>query len=332
MRFALTNIEDETIDIYISSFGGSVNKGFEIANLIQGIQAAGEKEIHTHILSHADSIATVIMLAAKPENRHVVSNSTFFVHDPRFIVFDEVTKQDAEKMANELEIQKNRIADYYVKNIKGLDKDEALSLMANETNLTAEKMLELGIVNEIQESFDIAAQRNLISNQNKNQMSLFKKEPKAINVIAMKDGSFLLHEGELKVGAIVQNAGEIVDLEAENETIEGKIITIDVDNKIIEIKEADDAGSDGDEGADDANDDKVVDEVAEILAKFEEKITALMDSKIEAIKKTGSKAKVPKTEPKEGEIIKGTQASAGAGIRERMKKIQAEKRKRQGIN
>ena len=309
-RWMLMNSDETEIDVYISTYGGSVNAGFEIANLIQAVQ---NKKISTFNLSHIDSIGTVIFLSAKSENRHIVDNSTMFKHEPRFIIFDEITKDDAEKMAAELEIQKNRIADYYVKNIEGLTKDEAFELMENETNLTAEDMLEHNIVTEIMPAFEIAAQKNLIINQNEKQM-FNKKKP--INALAMQDGSTLLYEGELEKGTVMQKAGELVNLEGENIDAEGNTVVIDKDNKVEEIVEA--SAEPTVEPVVESTE-NIVEEVATLI---DEKLTALeskLDAKIEAIRKVGSTHKVTKVVDTKAEL------SAKGTIKEALDKIQAKK-------
>ncbi len=239
LRWDIKYSNEKRIDLFISSYGGSVDSGFEIANIVQAMNATGSKEIHTHILSHADSIATVIFLSAPQEKRHIVESSTMFIHDPRVIIFDEVTQEDAEKMAEMLSIQKNRIADFYTSNIEDLEKEEALSLMSGEKTLTAARMVELGIVKEVLPHLEMAASKNIITNfnQNNNKMGLFNsKNP--TNTVVLDDGSILLYQEDLAKGTEVQKAGELVDLEGEHVMNDKRTLIIDKDNKIVDIKEA----------------------------------------------------------------------------------------------
>jgi ATP-dependent protease ClpP protease subunit len=322
-RWSLTNTSEKEIDIFISNWGGSVNKGFEIANLIQGLEKSGNKKITTNILSHADSIATVIFLAAKKENRKIVDSSTLFIHEPRFMVFDEVTKQDADKMSAELEMQKNRIADYYVKNIEGLTKEEALSLMAGEVNMSKDKMLEYGIVGEVLPEFDIAAKRTLISNY-KIDMGLFNtKSQEPLNTLAFNDGTMIAFNGELKEGSEVQKVGEVVDLAGEFTDNDGRTITLEA-NKVSKIEAA--------ASTEETTEGLTKEDVVNLLADFETRLEAAVDAKIEAIRKNGSKQKVPKVENNQSSGIEiGTQASARANTQKMLKEIQAAKTKRQEI-
>ncbi len=321
IRNEIESSKEKRIDVYISSYGGSVDHGFEIANLIQGIEATNSKEIHTYNLAHADSIATVIFLAAKKENRHIVGNSTMFYHEPRYIVIDEVTKNDAELMARELELQKNRIADFYIKNIEGLDKNEAFSLMEGETTIGSEKMLSLGIVSEVQETFKIAACKT-ITNLKFKQMGLFgKKEP--INTLQLSEDVTIAFYGELKEGIEVQKIGENCNLEGEYITNSKKIV-IDSNNKIIEMSNIE------------VNDDdknfmneisKVVNDIIEkALTDFRNEI----DEKIENIRKTGSTQKIEKIENKSTDQFNlGTQSSVRKNTNEYLNAILKKRREKQ---
>ncbi len=224
-------------------------------------------------------------------------------------------------MSAELEIQKQRIADYYVKNIENLEKEEALALMAGEVTLTPQKMQEYGIVNEVLPAFEIAAQRNLINN--KNNMSLFtkdKKDQEPLNTLALNDGTMIAFNGELKEGTEVTKVGEIVDLSGEVEDTDGRKITLEA-NKVTKIEEAVPTA-----------DPKAVTEetLVALFAEFESRMEKVMDDKIEAFRKKGSTAKIPKVETSQQNSIEiGTQASARANISKLSKEIQAEKRKRQ---
>ncbi len=293
MRWSLRNSSESHIDIYISSVGGNVNDGFEIANLIEGINAKGDKEIHTHNLSHVDSIATVIFLSAPIGNRHIVQSSTMFKHEPEFSMAFGVNIKKTEKMKQALEIEKNRIADYYVKKIEGLEKEEALSLMAGETNLTAEKMLELNIVSSIEENFNIAAQRNLINTNHKsiNTMGLldmFKKgNPTALTT---KDGTVIVG-GELKVGTeVVANGNE--ELKEIYNLEDGQILNIK-EGKIESIEEA--------------KVEETKEDVSEIVAKVSKEVINVVGEQIIALE-----TKNEELQNKLDEIVKGVTPSKPA--------------------
>ena len=322
LRFNLMNSSEPVIDIYISCIGGDVNKGFEIANLIQGIQAGGKKDIHTYNLAHADSIATVIFLSADQDKRHAVESSTLFMHEPRFMWLEDITKEVTEKASEELEMQTKRIADFYVKNIEGLTEEEAFELMKNETNLDAEQMINYKIVSEVVPTFEIAAKRGLITNQNNNEMRFGKKQ--ATFALKMADDSILLHEGELQVGSEVSKAGEVEAFTGEQIDENGRTIKIEA-GKVIEIIDKVEEVVETEE--------TVVEEVAALILASEEKLEKLIDSKIAALRKEGSEQKVPKIDAvKTPEVKESTQASARKGVKAMMDKIAAKKREERQSN
>jgi ATP-dependent protease ClpP protease subunit len=316
LRWQLTNSKDKKIDLYLSTNGGSVNAGFEIANLIQGLQ---NKEIHIYNLSHADSIGTVIFLSAKKENRHIVENSTMFFHEPRFIVIDEVDQTKADKMSERLELEKNRIADFYVKNIEGLDKSEAFKLMEGEETLTNEKMLELGIVSEIMPAFEIAAQRNLITPNNKlNKMGILNflnKKEDPINTLKTDDGKVLVHFGELKEGTEIAMDGQA--LEAGNIKLEdGKTLEISDKSIVNSIKEAA-------EPVDLSTPEKQLEAIAALIVdsekRMETKIEETVNQRIEELRKNGGNHKPEKSDGVNNEVvIEDVQAQAAMDVQARI--------------
>lgn len=307
------------LDIIIGSVGGSVNEGFRIINMIQAAEKSG-KVINTHIISNADSIASSIFLAPKKGNRHIVESSTLFIHEPRFGMGFDITQEDAQKMDEELELQKNRMADFYVKQIDGLTKDEALALMNGEKNLSATKMLELGIVGEVKPVLDIAAKRemNNIYNQSYSKMGIFGKEKKVINQVVSGDNTFL-HEGDLAVDSELTQVGQAeAKLEGEYVIADGRTLVVSAENKVTEIKPKVEA----------SNDDTLVDAVAQMMNDMEVSLTAKFDAKIEALRKGTSGHKPPKKDGSSTESIKtGDQATARKEMKVLTDAIQAKREK-----
>lgn len=228
-KYDIENSSDKNIDVYIACIGGNVDAGFAMANYIDAINASGSKTIKTHILSNADSIATVIFLAAN--ERTIVQSSTMFVHQPRFLWIEDVTSDVADEAAESLRIQEERIANYYTQKIPNLDKKEALDLMSGNTTLSAEKMLEFGIVSEVKESFNIAAIKS------KTNMSLFGKKEKPLQNISLKQGDdevLAIHRGELAENVELERIGDGEALNGEFVTNEQKV-TIE-NNKVTAIE------------------------------------------------------------------------------------------------
>lgn len=243
MQWQIENSTEKQIDVFLACVGGSVNAGLRMAAYIQAVNAKGDKQIDTHNLSNADSITTAIFLAPPKEQRHVLQHSTMFIHEPRLMWDTDITEGKASKTSETLAMQKNRLADFYVKNIEGLTKDEALALMEGEVDLTAEMMVEKGIVNNISDNFEIAALRaeNNNSNKNREQMSLFEnkkdKKQETINMVTLAgDAGVLAHAGELAEGVELSKVGEIANLEGEHVTNDNRKLTVDKDNKVTAIE------------------------------------------------------------------------------------------------
>ncbi|MBI2603149.1 MAG: ATP-dependent Clp protease proteolytic subunit [Deltaproteobacteria bacterium] len=68
----------EPIKIYINSPGGEVNSGFAIFDTIRFI----DSEVKVVNIGLCASIATIINIAAKKENRFAMPNSKFLIHQP----------------------------------------------------------------------------------------------------------------------------------------------------------------------------------------------------------------------------------------------------------
>lgn len=216
--------KDKKVDVYISTIGGNVDAAIAAANYIEGLNASGDKDINTHLLSNADSSGTILFLAPKDiSKRHIVEGSKMFIHDPSFSMMFDVNNEEAEKVIKTLGVYKERIISFYMSRIEGLSSNDASALMTGEETLTANRMVELNIVNDIQPNFNIAAiksKSNIINN-----MSLFGKK-KPINQVALKQGDLeinAVHEGDMVEGVEIQAIGTVDALNGEYETTEQKI-------------------------------------------------------------------------------------------------------------
>lgn len=231
-KWQVDNATEPQVDVYIAGVGGNVDAGFAIANYIKAINASGKKTINTHILSNADSIMTVIFLASPKENRTIVQSSTMFVHDPRFMDLYDVTSEVAEQAAEALRVQEERIANYYVQQVEGLSYDEAKALMKGEKTLSAKDMLDYNIISDVKEHFDIAA----IKSNSNNNMSLFNKKEKPLNVVSLKQGDnevSAVHEGDFAENVELRQVGSNEALNGEF-VAENKKVTIEA-NKVTAI-------------------------------------------------------------------------------------------------
>lgn len=273
-RWQIENASANEINVYIAGIGGNVDAGFAIANYIQAVNASGSKKISTHILSNADSVMTVIFLGADAGDRSIVRSSTMFIHEPRFMWLEDVTAELAEQASEQLKVNEKRIADYYVSRIEGLSYDEAVGLMKGEITLDAEKMLELGIVSEIKESFSIAAIKS-----KKQNMSLFgKKSEKPLQTVALKQGDnevTAIHRDEIAENTELEAVG--VNDPLNGEFISGdKKITVE-NNKVKAVEAVTEKAGVSEEIQTAIN--EAVSPVIELVEKLSDKIVALKGEK-----------------------------------------------------
>jgi len=129
------------IIIFFSSLGGSIQEGFTIASVIQNSLIP----IAIHANNNIDSIANVIYLSAK--ERSAESYAKFYLHGATApaIAYDE---KGLKEQLSALVTENARIAQFVSENsaitFKGVQK-----MMKSGTTLTAQKALQLGIVQSI---------------------------------------------------------------------------------------------------------------------------------------------------------------------------------------
>jgi ATP-dependent protease ClpP protease subunit len=221
------------IQLYISSYGGGVNAAFEYANYIEGT-----KKTDTHILSHADSAATVVFLAGR--KRYALRNTTFMIHDPYLNYAGPVDAKDAEKIKHSLEVQKQRLIEYYALKIPFLTRQQISDYMAKETYLTGEQLMEYGALTELRETYDIAAyNKEYINTLNTNTMGLFSRKKETANLVktaALTDKITVVFENELKQGTETRAIGDVSDY-AGTYIVENKSVTIDSEGIVTAISD-----------------------------------------------------------------------------------------------
>ena len=165
--------EDNEIDCKIHCRGGDVIEGYAIHDLIQN----SGKIIKMTVEGMCASIATVILLAAKPENRSIYKNATVFIHNPfipEYTLADSYEAKDLEAIASELRAHEDKLLNFYVEKT-GADKEVLRAKMTAETSLTAEEAKELGFVSKIIEPV-LAYKSNKSFNKIVNNMFNTKKE------------------------------------------------------------------------------------------------------------------------------------------------------------
>lgn len=139
----------ETLNVYVNSGGGSVFAGQAIFNIIKRCKATKK---NAYIDGLAASIASVIPLAC--DKVHMPKNAMMMIHNP-WAAFAGNAKE-FRKMADTLDTIGETIIGIYIEKSKQ-EKEKLMQLMDEETWLTADDALELGLVDEIQQEKKIAA-------------------------------------------------------------------------------------------------------------------------------------------------------------------------------
>jgi ATP-dependent Clp protease, protease subunit len=101
----------EPIWMFLNSPGGEVNSGFGIYDTMRFIRP----EVKVIVTGLAASIATVILLAAKKENRISMPNSRLLIHQPLIGGYVQGQATDIDITAREILKTRERIAELYNK-------------------------------------------------------------------------------------------------------------------------------------------------------------------------------------------------------------------------
>lgn len=134
--------KDDHIQLHINSPGGSVYMGWDMFNEIRTAVKDGIK-IETFNNGLAASMASVLLLAAEPENRYMAENSMFMIHEPQGFAFG-----DEEKMKKEMALLGkigDLMAEFYAKVSKS-SKEYSRYLMKEETWLTPKESIKEGFI------------------------------------------------------------------------------------------------------------------------------------------------------------------------------------------
>lgn len=167
----------EPFEVVINSIGGSVDEGFKIYNALKGLGV-------TTTALRANSIASVIFMAG--ETRRVTPTSEIIIHnawvDAQDLAGERLNVHTLEALKQLFEMTDAEILGIYTE-AAGKDKETTiLALMAAETNLGAEKSLELGLATELTEEFNAVTLRNKVITFSRNQLDLIAKEPIDLNL------------------------------------------------------------------------------------------------------------------------------------------------------
>lgn len=155
LKSFLSSLSTDVTDIHytVNSGGGSVYDGWD---MYDALKSSG-KNLTSIGEGIVGSIATVIFLAAKPENRKLIKGTGFFVHNPYWMSEESEPMRANELLAlgKDLKGEQDKILGLYTKESKATA-SELAPFLDKETNLTSETAVKMGFAfEEIEDSEDV---------------------------------------------------------------------------------------------------------------------------------------------------------------------------------
>lgn len=129
------------IHVYINSIGGDVREGFAIHDWLISLN----KKLVTIVESKCYSIATVIFLAAKKENRLIAKNAELMIHNAWMYAVGNA--QEIEKQISYLKKVDDQLANFYSEKLN-FDIEKIKKLMSKEIFLNSKEAIKLGFASK----------------------------------------------------------------------------------------------------------------------------------------------------------------------------------------
>lgn len=196
--------EIETLNVYINSPGGDVFEGNAIYNMLKRCKA----KVNVYVDGLAASIASVIAMAG--DTIYMPSNTMMMIHNAWS--YGAGNSKDLRDLADNLDKVNTSLRQAYLNKAgDNLDEETLITLMNNETWLTAQECLQYGLCDEIIDEKQIAAKydNGVLDN--------YRNVPKAFfNVQNLNDGQNNIKDEEIEtLIARVNNTLKYSNLEEE---------------------------------------------------------------------------------------------------------------------
>ena len=141
--------KEEVITLYLNSPGGEINSGFAIFDTIRYVNST-VKVVNAGLCA---SIATIVNIAVKRENRFSLPNAKFLIHQPLIMGHVEGQASDLEITAREILKTREKINKMLAEEC-----NQAVERVSEDTIrdfwMTAEEALAYGLINKIIRSKD----------------------------------------------------------------------------------------------------------------------------------------------------------------------------------
>lgn len=150
---AIGNAKADHIIVNINSYGGDVNHGISIHDML----AQHSAKVTTRVNGFTASIAATISQAG--DDREISSNSLFLIHKPSLVMIGGFNENDLEKRKKSLQIVDKKIRDIFTK--RGVDSAKVDELMEEENGtgrwMDADEAVEFSFIDSIYEPMKMAA-------------------------------------------------------------------------------------------------------------------------------------------------------------------------------
>lgn len=144
MLFLEMENPEKDIDLYINSPGGSVSAGLGIYDVMQLVRC----DVRTYCTGMAASMGSLLLTAGTTGKRFMLPHAKSMIHQPLIQGGLGGQASDIEIHAKEMVETKRTLTNIYVKHT-GRDFDELTKLMDRDHFMTAERSVELGLVDQI---------------------------------------------------------------------------------------------------------------------------------------------------------------------------------------
>ena len=222
---------EKEVKLHLNCIGGSVDAGFKIYDFLQTQKTDFGRTIHTVADGACASMGSIIFLAADKENRSITSNAKVMIHLP--LVGMQGNSVDLHATATELEAENERFAQFYATRTVA-DKDELLAMMTAETEIDADKCVELGFASKKIETIKAVALFNYKSKSNNKMNELAEKMEKAVKALSDATARILGNKKPEKLAVDVTGTdGTRIEAEGEELSI-GMTVTVYQADAVVE--------------------------------------------------------------------------------------------------
>jgi len=161
----------KTLDVYISSFGGTFSDGLPIFNTLRQHKA----HVTTINMGYAVSMGSHLMLAG--DSIKMAQNALQMIHSPLTVIWDYANARDLRKEAGVLDKHESTLIPRYKQRLNLNDK-QVKKLLADETWYTADEALAAGLIDEIIDAVDLnEIEDNMVEDSWQATVSQFHKPP-----------------------------------------------------------------------------------------------------------------------------------------------------------